>query len=269
MLRFSGTGRSDVGLVRSDNEDSGFVGPTLLLVADGVGGNAGGEIASATTTSVVSLDALARVGHEPATVLHRAVDTSNHELASGVAATPDLQGMATTLTALLTDGRHFALAHVGDSRGYVFRDDELTRVTTDHTWVHQMVDSGRMSEDEARVHPWRNVVLRTVNAEAEGGADVVPLALCAGDRVLLCSDGVTDLVSESRLERLLARYDDDGAVDTILDSALAAGGRDNVTVVVATVIEGPNVAADGRLLGAVRHSRNILEPAAVRAGATA
>ncbi len=271
MLRFSGTGRSDVGLVRGDNEDSGFVGPTLLLVADGVGGNAGGEIASATTAYVVSADALAHTGAEPATVLERAVAASNHEVAAGVQASPDLHGMATTLTALLTDGERFALAHVGDSRGYVFRDEELTRVTTDHTWVHKMVDSGRMSEEEAAVHPWRNVVLRTVNGESDADTDaiVVPLSLRAGDRVLLCSDGVTDLVSETRLEQVLERYGDDAAADTILDAALAAGGRDNITVVIATVIDGPRVAVDGQLLGAVCQSRNILDPAGIAAHATA
>lgn len=269
MLRFSGTGRSDVGLVRADNEDSGFVGPTLLLVADGVGGNAGGEVASATTAYVVSTDALTHVGAEPATVLNRAVAYSNHEVAAGVQASPDLHGMATTLTAVLTDGEQFALAHVGDSRGYVSRDGELTRVTTDHTWVHGMVDSGRMSEEEAAVHPWRNVVLRTVNGEPDADAVVVPLSLRAGDRVLLCSDGVTDLVSETRLEQVLDRYADDAAADTILDAALAAGGRDNITVVIATVIDGPRVAVDGQLLGAVCQSRNILDAPAATTHATA
>ncbi|MCW2759308.1 MAG: protein phosphatase domain protein [Nocardioidaceae bacterium] len=269
MLRFSGTGRTHVGLVRGDNEDSAFVGPTLMLVADGVGGNAGGEIASATTTYVVSAEALSRVGLRPAGVLERAVADSNREVARGVAADPDLHGMATTLTALLTDGRRFALAHVGDSRGYVLRDRELTRVTRDQTWVQDMLDAGRISSQEALVHPWRNVVMRTVNGEPGAHADVTPLDLQVGDRVLVCSDGVTDLVSEITLEQLLNRHGDDAVVDAIVDAALAAGGRDNITVVVSTVIEGQAVLADGVLLGAVRDPRNIIDPAAVRAHASA
>ncbi|MGI9156930.1 MAG: PP2C family protein-serine/threonine phosphatase [Marmoricola sp.] len=269
MLRFSGVGRTHVGLVRPGNEDSGFVGPSLVLVADGVGGNAGGEVASATTAYVVVASALSRVGLRPAGVLADAVADSQRQVAAGTRQSPDLTGMATTLTALLTDGQRFALAHLGDSRGYVFRDDELTRVTSDHTWVQQMQHEGRMTEAEASIHPWRNAVLRTVNGDAASGADIVPLALRVGDRVLLASDGLTDLVSEAWIEEILGSHADDAAVDQLVDAALAAGGRDNITCVLASVIEGPAVCADGVLLGAVRDPSNIVDAAAVRAGATA
>ena len=262
-MRFSATGRTHVGLVRTGNEDSGFAGPTLMLVADGVGGNAAGEVASATTAYVVSASALARVGLRPASVLGRAVAESQRQVRQGVRHDPALRGMSTTLTALLTDGQRFALAHVGDSRAYLFRDGGLTRLSSDHTWVQQMRDEGRMTEAEAMVHPWRNVVLRTINADDPSDADVMPVALRLGDRVLLCSDGLTDQVSEGWIEQVLLTHPDDEAVDLLLDAALAAGGRDNITCVLGTVVDGPAVVADGLLLGAVRDPANIVDPAAV------
>ncbi len=268
-MRFSATGRTHVGLVRSGNEDSGFVGPTLLLVADGVGGNAAGEVASATTAYVVSASALARVGLRPASVLGMAVGESQRQVRRGVLRDPSLTGMSTTLTALLTDGQRFALAHIGDSRAYLFRDGGLTRLSTDHTWVQEMRDEGRITEAEAQVHPWRNVVMRTINADDPTGADVLPLALRLDDRVLICSDGLTDLVSEDGIEQILSRHHDDDAVDRLLDAALAGGGRDNITCVLGTVVDGPAVVADGLLLGAVRDPANIVDPTAVRHSASA
>ena len=262
-MRFSATGRTHVGLVRTGNEDSGFAGPTLMLVADGVGGNAAGEVASATTAYVVSASALARVGLRPASVLGRAVAASQRQVRHGVEHDAALRGMSTTLTALLTDGQRFALAHVGDSRAYLFRDGGLTRLSSDHTWVQQMLDEGRMTEAEAMVHPWRNVVMRTINADDPSEADVMPVVLRLGDRVLLCSDGLTDQVSEGWIEQILATHADDAAVDLLLDAALASGGRDNITCVLGTVVDGPAVVADGLLLGAVRDPANLVDPAGV------
>ena len=263
-MRFSATGRTHVGLVRTGNEDSGFAGPTLMLVADGVGGDAAGEVASATTAYVVSASALARVGRRPASVLGSAVAESQRQVRHGVRHDPALRGMATTLTALLTDGQRFALAHVGDSRGLPVprrRADPADAATT--PGCSRCVDEGRLTEAEAMVHPWRNVVMRTINADDPSGADVMPVALRLGDRVLLCSDGLTDLVSEGWIEQILRTHPDDAAVDLLLDAALAAGGRDNITCVLGTVVDGPAVVADGLLLGAVRDPANIVDPAAV------
>ncbi|MGN6252884.1 MAG: PP2C family protein-serine/threonine phosphatase [Marmoricola sp.] len=263
MLRLSAAGATHVGRVRADNQDSAFLGPDLLLVADGVGGGAAGEIASATTTYAVSATALVRRGEDPTLVLADAVRTAQEQLRRGVAQDPARQGMATTLTAVLTDGRTFGLAHLGDSRGYVLRDDELVRITRDHTWVARMVDEGRLEESEAATHPWRNVVTRSVNGEPDKHADVLPLGLRVGDRVLLASDGLTDLVEETEIERVLHQHDDDPAVGALLDRALERGGRDNITVVVGTVVDGPQVSADGRLLGAVADPANVVDAAAV------
>ena len=264
MLRFSGVALSHVGLVRTGNEDSGFLGPTCMLVADGVGGAAAGEVASATAAYVVSASALATPAGDPVTLLGSAIELAQAQVALGVQRDPRRAGMATTLTAVATDGERFALAHVGDSRGYLFRDGTLTRVSHDHTWVQRLVDEGSLAERDVPFHPWRNVVTRSINGDPSEAGDVIDLHLAAGDRVLLASDGLTDLVPDADIEALLARHDDDAAVEAMVDAALAAGGRDNVTCLLATVVEGPAVSADGLLVGAVRDPRNVVDAAAVR-----
>jgi serine/threonine protein phosphatase PrpC len=267
MLRISGIAESHVGLVRSGNEDSAFVSPSCMLVTDGVGGGAAGEVASATTAYAVAATVMLRSGEEPATVLVDGVRLAQSQVRAGVVADPRRTGMATTLTAVATDGARFALAHVGDSRGYVLRDGELTRVTRDHSYVQDLLDEGRLRAEDVAEHPWRNVVLRTVNGDVAGEPDVVELALVPGDRILLASDGLTDLVGDAELERFVRDRDDDDGVEALLAAALARGGRDNITCVLATVVEGPPISADGQLYGAVRDPANIVDIAAVRAEA--
>ena len=197
MLRFSGAGVSDVGLVREHNEDSGFVGPYVALVADGVGGAAAGEIASATAAYVVSATALARFGEAPETIVREAVAAARTVLRRGVLEEDSRTGMATTLSVLVCDGRRVLLGHLGDSRAYLFRDGTLHQVSRDHTYVQGLVDEGRLSRDEVPSHPWRNVVLRSLDGSpgAEPAeADLVDVDARPGDRMLLCSDGLTDLV---------------------------------------------------------------------------
>jgi protein phosphatase len=264
MLRISGIGDTHVGLVRADNEDSAFVGPTCMLVADGVGGGAAGEVASATAAYAVAGCALMHAGEDPAAVLRRGIALAQAQLHAGVVADPTRAGMATTLTAVVTDGTTFALAHLGDSRGYVFRDGELTRVTRDHSYVQELLDEGRLREHEVATHPWRNVVLRTVNGSREGEADIVALFLRPGDRILLASDGLTDLVDEVVIAEILSTRPDDDAVPALVAAALGRGGRDNITCTLATVVEGPEISADGVLLGAVRDPGNVIDIAAVR-----
>ena len=264
MLRISGTGESHVGLVRPGNEDSAFVGPTCMLVADGVGGGAAGEVASATAAYAVSATALVRAGDDPAHVLGDGVALAQAQVRAGVLADPDRAGMASTLTAIVTDGTTFALAHLGDSRGYVHRDGELTQVTRDHTYVQELLDEGRLDELEAAHHPWRNVVMRSVNGADDGVPDILALHLRAGDRILLASDGLTDLVDPAVITEVLDHRADDEAVEALVAAALARGGRDNITCLVATVVDGPAICADGILLGAVRDPANIVDIAAVR-----
>jgi protein phosphatase len=264
VLRFSGVALSHVGLVRTGNEDSGFMGPTCMLVADGVGGAAAGEVASATTAYVVSATALTDSASDPVAMLRGAIRLAQEQVALGVARDPKRAGMATTLTAVATDGERFALAHVGDSRGYLFRDATLTRISRDHTWVQRLVDEGSLVEEDVPYHPWRNVVTRSVNGDPAEHGDVTELDLVPGDRVLLASDGLTDLVRERDIAQILTDHADDAAVELLVDAALAAGGRDNVTCLLATVIDGAPVSTDGALLGAVRDPWNIVDAAAVR-----
>lgn len=264
MLSFSGVAVSHRGLVRSGNEDSGLVGPTCLLVADGVGGAAAGEVASATAAYVVCALALIEPYGDPLTMLTRGVRLAQEQVAAGVRRNPTRAGMATTLTAVATDGETFALAHLGDSRGYLFRDGRLTRLTSDHTFVQRLVDEGNLEPAEVAAHPWRNVVMRSVNGDPAEAGDVTSLRLVAGDRVLLASDGLTDLVTDARVEALLDTHHDDAAAAALLNAALSAGGHDNVTCLLATVVERPAVVADALLVGAVRDPRNVVDPAAVR-----
>ncbi len=268
-MRLTTVGVSHAGLVRPNNEDSGFCGSQLALVADGVGGGAAGEVASATTTWAMTMVAAARADEAPATVLTAGVRAAQKAVRAGVEADPERLGMATTLTAILGDGEDFAIAHVGDSRAYVWRDGELTRVTRDDTFVAEQIDQGRLTEDEARTHPWRNVVLRSINGDVAMPATVRPLALHMGDRVLLASDGLTDLVPEQRIGEILAAANDLDAVNRLRDAALVAGGRDNITVVLARVIEGERLGPEGYLLGAAQDPVNVADPTAVHSLRTA
>lgn len=266
MLRFVSAGRSHPGLVRTDNEDSGFAGPTLQLVADGVGGAAAGEVASATTAYVTSALALAAGrSSDPdlLDVLGRAVRLSHEQLHAGIAADPARAGMGTTLTALLTDGARVAIVHVGDSRAYLVRGGVLTQLTRDHTYVQTLVEAGVLSRAEVRRHPRRNVVLQAVNGERPATPDLGLVDVRVGDRLLVCSDGLSDLVVDDQVLACLQVADVQDAASALVDAALAAGGHDNVTCLVSDVVDGPRVVGDGRHFGAFCDPHLVVDPAAV------
>ena len=269
VLRFAGAGRSDVGRVREQNEDSAFLGPYVALVADGVGGAAAGEIASATAAYVVSALAVRRFGDDPGAVLREAGACAQSSIHAGIVADDSRFGMATTLTALVGDGAGFWLGHVGDSRAYLFRDGALSQLSEDHTYVQHLVERGQLTSEEATVHQWRNVVVRSldgVTPDVEEGPvlDIVPLELREGDRVLLCSDGLSDMVHAAQLRELLGTEAAEDAAEGLLQAALAAGGRDNVTCLVVDVVDGPQVTAEGRVLGALADPDNVAEPTDAR-----
>jgi len=261
MLRFRSAGRSDVGPVRDGNEDAGFAGPYLQVVADGVGGEAAGEVASATAAYVTCALTMAPYT-DLLSVLAEAVALSHEQLALGSDLAPARAGMATTLTALLTDGSQVALAHVGDSRAYRLRDGALVQLSRDHTFVQTLVDGGVITPSEARTHPRRNVVLQAVDGVRPAHPDLTIVDVRPGDRVLVCSDGLTDVVEDDAIRSCLA---DDPliAAGRLVDAALAAGARDNVTCLVADVVDGPRVQPDGTHLGAFRDPYLVVDPAAV------
>ena len=264
MLQFRRAAASHIGLVRSNNEDSGFAGPYLLLIADGVGGAAAGEVASSTTTYVACALSMLGAEPDPLSLLGLAVDQAAAQLRAGVLADPTRTGMGTTLTAIHTDGRRFALAQLGDSRAYLLRAGGLQQLTTDHTLVQAMVDAGRMTPEQARVSAHRNIVVRALGGQTLPEPDLGWLDLRPGDRLLLCSDGLSDLVDDSTIAELLVAADPEDAVAALISAALGAGGKDNVTCIVADVVDGPPLDNLGELLGAVRDLDMVLDPAAVR-----
>jgi len=232
--------RSDVGLVRSDNQDSAYAGPHLLVVADGMGGHAGGDVAS--SVAVAALAPLDGESHGPDDALDEletALDDARSEIIARSDAEPDLAGMGTTVTAILRAGNKLAMVHLGDSRGYLFREGTLTQVTTDHTFVQHLVDTGRITPEEAEHHPQRSVVMRVLgDFDADVTADLSVREARPGDRWLLCSDGLSGYVSAETIAETLAEIDDvDACADRLVQLALRAGGPDNVTVVLADVVE--------------------------------
>jgi serine/threonine protein phosphatase PrpC len=226
---------SDVGRVRRDNQDSGYAGPNLLVIADGVGGSARGDIASAATVEVLrQLDE--PPGNDMLGALAGAIHKSHDRIAGLVTETPEIEGTSTTVTATIFDGTRIGVGHVGDSRGYLLRDGTLAQLTTDHTFVQSLIDEGRITEDEARVHPHRNLILRAVDGVHEPEPDVFVLDLALGDRILLCSDGCSGVLPDEELTRLLGEGSPDHAAVTLVSASLDAGSTDNVTVVVADVV---------------------------------
>lgn len=226
--------RSDVGLVRHGNEDSGYAGPNLLAVADGMGGHAAGELASATAIAV-----LAELDRDPPedrlTGLANAIEQAHDRLSSVVTSAPEAAGMGTTVTAMAWDAGTMTIAHVGDSRAYLLREGSLRRLTTDHTFVQTLVDAGRITAAQAATHQKRNLLMKAVDGVHIAHPDLSTSESRAGDRYLLCTDGLTGVVGESDLAGLLMTGDPTGAVTVLVDRALEAGAPDNVTCVVADV----------------------------------
>ncbi|MFT4202248.1 PP2C family protein-serine/threonine phosphatase, partial [Gordonia sp. (in: high G+C Gram-positive bacteria)] len=229
--------RSDRGLVRSNNEDSVYAGARLLALADGMGGHAAGEVASQLVIQAMQPLDDDEPGGNILDLLHRAMDTGNDAIAAQVEANPDLEGMGTTLTALLFSNTRVGLCHVGDSRAYLYRDKELSQITRDDTFVQALVDEGRISAEQAHTHPQRSLIMRALT-----GTPVDPTLTMrearAGDRYLLCSDGLSDVVSEETIADTLGSVEDASAcADRLIELALRGGGPDNVTVIIADVLD--------------------------------
>lgn len=235
-LRFAAG--SHKGMIREGNEDSGYAGPRLLAIADGMGGAAAGEVASSEAIStIVALDDDVP-GSDILTSLGTAVQRANDQLRSMVEEDPQLEGMGTTLTALLWTGQRLGLVHVGDSRAYLLRDGVLTQITQDHTWVQRLVDEGRITEEEATTHPQRSLLMRALGSGDHVEPDLSIREVRAGDRYLICSDGLSGVVSHQTLEDTLASYQGpQETVQELIQLALRGGGPDNITVIIADVLD--------------------------------
>ncbi|MTD59304.1 Stp1/IreP family PP2C-type Ser/Thr phosphatase [Amycolatopsis pithecellobii] len=229
---------TDVGQRRDANEDSVFTSSRLLAVADGMGGHVAGEVASSTAISAITeLDQRLEADDlDPTEALSETVTDAVQRLTSLADEDPALQGMGTTLTAMLWDGARFVVAHVGDSRAYRLRDGELEQITRDHTVVQELVDQGRITPEAAMTHPSRSVLTRALQSGGHADPDVFTVEVKAGDRYLICSDGLTDVVSPDVLgETLEAVTDLDAVVLRLVELANDGGGPDNITCVVADV----------------------------------
>jgi protein phosphatase len=232
--------RSDVGLLREGNEDSAYAGPRLLAIADGMGGHAAGEVASAVAISAIApLDAQVLInGEEMLTALAEAVASARDTLHEMSVSDPAVEGMGTTLTALLWMDDQVAVCHIGDSRAYLLRDHDLYQITRDHTLIQSLVDEGRLSPAAAANHPQRSLIIRALQGSTEADPDLAMHTAKLGDRYLLCSDGLTDVVSDEDVHEVLSTVPDaDEAVGRLIAMAIRNGGPDNITCIVADVVD--------------------------------
>ncbi|WP_313547466.1 protein phosphatase 2C domain-containing protein [Corynebacterium sp.] len=236
MLKLNFTAASDRGLVRGNNEDSAYAGPYLLALADGMGGHAAGEVASQLMiTHLMGLDK--NPGDNDMLALLGTVSTeANWSISEHIKQHPETDGMGTTLTSMMFNGSQFAVCHAGDSRGYLLRDNKLQQVTKDDTYVQSLVDEGKLDPEDVTSHPQKSLILKAYN-----GRDVEPTLFLfdaqPGDRILLCSDGLSDPVTASTIETALAAGPIEEVASRLVELALRSGGPDNVTVVLADVVE--------------------------------
>ncbi|MEN3303418.1 protein phosphatase 2C domain-containing protein [Pseudonocardia sp.] len=255
---------SDVGRRRSANQDSATAGDRLLAVADGMGGHAHGEVASALTIAALTtlddrlpddlgaVDLLAELG--------AAVEDASNRLAAHAEQDPDTLGMGTTVVALLFDGTHLGLAHVGDSRIYLLSGGRLRQITHDHTMVQQLVDEGQITPEEALTHPRRSVLMRALSTDHPPEPDLLLLEPEVGERYLLCSDGVTAVLPDHVVGEILASFPDpDEAVAQLIALSNEGGGPDNITCVVVDVVDEPDAQPQGRrIVGAAAEVADLL-----------
>jgi protein phosphatase len=228
---------SEIGLVRKNNQDSAYVSPTMLVVADGMGGAAAGDLASAIAVRELKAADGAHSGEEMLDVLGDAIDAAGAAISDLTETDPRLDGMGSTVCGLMFDGSHLGLANIGDSRAYRYRDGELTRLTRDHSWVQTLVDEGRITEAEALEHPHRSLILKVINGQPHHLPDLELVDAAPGDRLLICSDGlcgfVTDDVIAARMEG-----EREAVLAALIDLAHSEGGQDNITIILADVVEG-------------------------------
>ncbi|WP_273394993.1 Stp1/IreP family PP2C-type Ser/Thr phosphatase [Thermophilibacter mediterraneus] len=226
--------RSDVGLVRGHNEDSFLLRTPLFVVSDGMGGHAAGEIASSIAVETIGDRA---PGTADDVLLGAAVEAANLAVIRGAEEGVGKPGMGCTASAVLIEKNKMAVAHVGDSRVYVLHRGTLVRITHDHSYVEELVDSGQITADEARTHPSRSIITRALGSDPDMYADHFSLEVNDGDRVILCSDGLSSMISDSEIESLaVSSATPQQAADNLVAAALTAGGSDNVTVIVVDVL---------------------------------
>lgn len=225
--------RTDVGCVREHNEDSLIVIPPLFAVCDGMGGHAAGEVASDIATQV-----LAKLAPQTldARALSKAVEAANEAIITAASEGRGREGMGTTCTAAMIEGERMLVAQVGDSRAYLLHNGKLQQITRDHSLVADMVEAGQITAEEARVHPSRSIITRALGTSPNTRPDIYELNVAAGDRLLLCSDGLSGMIEDAQIEEIMARFSEpQHCASVLVNEAIAAGGLDNVTVIVVDI----------------------------------
>jgi protein phosphatase len=259
VLSFRAAGRSDVGLVRENNEDSGLIGKYFLLVADGMGGHAAGELASSTAISVVAqVDANKDKLENLNVKLLNIPDVITKELKNAISKDNSRAGMGTTLTSAVIDGSSLKVSQVGDSRAYLVRDKKIIRLTKDQTYIQSLIDNNEVTEDEAKTHPQRSLLLQAIDGITESVPVISTHEIFQNDKIILCSDGLTNVVSDTEILEIINKFDYVGAVSALIEKSLEHGGPDNITVIVADVYKGKS---ENKVivLGAAAEPRNRLK----------
>lgn len=229
---------SEVGRIRKNNQDAGYASPTMLLVTDGMGGAAAGDLASAVaSTEAARSDARSADGDEMLERISGIVARANTKLADLIEEDLELDGMGTTFCGAMFNGTQFGLAHIGDSRGYLMRDGTLTQLTHDHSWVQSLIDEGKITPEQAATHPHRSLILKVLNGQINFEPDLEVFDAKLGDRIMFCSDGLSGLIDDDAIAELMVDDDLEMAVKDLAEAANRAGGHDNITVVLAEVVE--------------------------------
>ena len=225
--------RTDIGCLRDHNEDSLVVTPPLFAVADGMGGHAAGEVASEIAVRVLSELA---PEHPDVEALGRAIEEANRAVIQAARDGRGRQGMGTTMTAAMLEGERLVIAQVGDSRAYLLHQGKLQQLTRDHSLMADMIEAGQLTPEEARTHPQRSVITRALGSDAHLHPDIYEINVETGDRLLICSDGLSGMIFDDQIENTLRRVQDpQRCASQLVNEAIAAGGHDNVTVIVADV----------------------------------
>lgn len=227
--------RTDIGCIRDHNEDSLIVMPPLFAIADGMGGHAAGEVASEIAVNVLSRLAPA---HPDGEALGRAVEEANREIIRASLDGRGREGMGTTITAAMIEGERLVIAQVGDSRAYLLHQGSLQQLTRDHSLMADMIEAGKLTPEEARFHPNRSVITRALGSDPHTRPDIYEIDVNTGDRVLLCSDGLSGMLHDEEIEKIMRRTQNPQlCASQLVNEAIAAGGHDNITVIVADVSE--------------------------------
>jgi len=266
VFQGSSAALSHTGKVRANNQDSGYAGSNLFVVADGMGGHAGGDVASSLAIArIEALDQPFASTSEAERELRQTIADAAGDLIDTVKVRPELAGMGTTVSAIVMVDDYAVIAHIGDSRIYLYRDDALTQITTDHTFVQRLVDSGRITPEEARYHPRRSVLMRVLgDMDADPELDTFIMPTQPGDRWLLCSDGLSGVVDDAHTSKVLGHHYPPGrTADLLLKQALDGGAPDNVTVVIVDVGGShPMFSGTSTIVGSASNPQGVDVPAA-------